>query len=224
MSGSRRPSPRGPGSASPAPAPHERSPALGGAPPPSPGSACAFRSREGRGRHRSREAGPPGSWRAPETPGTRAPRGGSALRGRGHCLVCSFGSPWGPEGKGHSTCSTRKIPRGMLYDKAADVGDIDEGDWTPVEVEATVRRLDAARLQEPLRTLPLRPPVKVPAGTTLGEAIRRMRAARVGACLVEDASSVLQGIFTERDLLNRVPLDGIRLEDAPIERYMQPNP
>ena len=112
----------------------------------------------------------------------------------------------------------------MLYDKAADVGDIDEGDWTPVEVEATVRRLDAARLQEPLRTLPLRPPVKVPAGTTLGEAIRRMRAARVGACLVEDASSVLQGIFTERDLLNRVPLDGIRLEDAPIERYMQPNP
>ena len=101
---------------------------------------------------------------------------------------------------------------------------LDDGDWSPGEVEATVRRLDAARLQEPLRTLPLRPPVKVPLGTTAGEAIRRMRATGVGACLVEDPAGHLVGIFTERDLLNRVPLDGVRLDEERIERFMQPNP
>jgi len=58
----------------------------------------------------------------------------------------------------------------------------------------------------------------------VGEAVRKMRDAGVGSCLVEDAQGRLVGIFTERDLLRRVSLDGATLNEQPIDRMMQPDP
>lgn len=112
---------------------------------------------------------------------------------------------------------------GIVDDDTAP-GHSDGEDWTTQQVQETVRRLDAARLEEPLRTLPLRPPVKVPLGATAADAIRKMRDAGVGACLVEDRDGRLAGIFTERDLVNRVPLDGTKLDSVPIEELMRPDP
>jgi CBS domain-containing protein len=58
----------------------------------------------------------------------------------------------------------------------------------------------------------------------MGEAIRKMRAARAGACLVETEDGRLAGIVTERDLLVRVPLDGVTLDTTRVEEFMHANP
>ena len=85
-------------------------------------------------------------------------------------------------------------------------------------------RLDSSRLEDPLRSLPLRPPVRVQLGSDAGDAIRKMRDAGVGSCVVENVKGSLAGIVTERDVLNKVPLDGIRLDKTPVEEFMQHDP
>ncbi len=86
------------------------------------------------------------------------------------------------------------------------------------------RALDASRLEEPLKTLYLRQPVRVPRRASLRVALERMREAGVGSCLIEDEDGRLAGIFTERDLLNKLPLDADDLAGMPVERLMQPDP
>lgn len=46
--------------------------------------------------------------------------------------------------------------------------------------------------------------LKLPGSATVREAARRMKSRRVGAVLVIDADDRLAGIFTERDMVNRV--------------------
>jgi CBS domain-containing protein len=63
-------------------------------------------------------------------------------------------------------------------------------------------------------SLPLRAPVRVGAGATVGEAARAMRAAGVGSVLV-DADPL--GIVTDRDLRNKVLAEGLG-PDTPVMR------
>ena len=69
--------------------------------------------------------------------------------------------------------------------------------------------------EQPLSTLPRRPPVAVSPDATLHEALSLMNAHRVGSVLALDAQGVALGILTRHDLLPRVvlaepPLDARR--------------
>jgi CBS domain-containing protein len=84
--------------------------------------------------------------------------------------------------------------------------------------------LDSARLEEPLRTLNLRPPVRVVSGDTVADAIRAMRESGVGSCVVEGPHGGLAGLVTERDILYKLPFDGVRLDDTVVDLLMQSDP
>jgi CBS domain-containing protein len=77
--------------------------------------------------------------------------------------------------------------------------------------EAAEAALDSANMLAPLKSVLRRAPVACGADTTLGEAIRRMHAERVGSIVVLDAQGLPGGIFTTVDLLESmargVPLD-----------------
>jgi CBS domain-containing protein len=80
-----------------------------------------------------------------------------------------------------------------------------------LRVEAAEASLDGAGMLSPLKSVLRRNPVSCTEDTTLGEAVQRMHAERVGSIVVVDARGLPSGIFTTVDLLeavaSRVPLD-----------------
>ena len=85
-------------------------------------------------------------------------------------------------------------------------------------------RFEAARLEDPVKSLGLRTPVRVRLGSGLGDAILKMRESGVGSCLIEDGEGMLAGILTERDLLNKAPLEGAGLGSAKVDDFMHASP
>ena len=82
--------------------------------------------------------------------------------------------------------------------------------------------IEEALKHEPVGRLPLSHPTSVQVGTSLTETLRIMKAEGVGCVLVCEEER-LRGIFTERDVLNKLfgrAFDGA----APVERYMTPDP
>ncbi len=65
------------------------------------------------------------------------------------------------------------------------------------------RTLEARGLQEPIQVLPFVPPLGVTRETSIAEAIRLMQEYHVGCVLVQEGDRLV-GIFTERDVLNKV--------------------
>jgi CBS domain-containing protein len=82
--------------------------------------------------------------------------------------------------------------------------------------------IEEALRRESLRSLRLDPPVTVPSGTPLGLGLRAMREAGGAAVLVvKDGRTI--GIFTERDVLNKL-FPGCVDESQAIDRFMTPDP
>ena len=73
-----------------------------------------------------------------------------------------------------------------------------------------------------LGSLPLSDPACVRLGTSLRETLRVMREGGVGCVLVCDGERLV-GIFTERDVLNKLIGNGIS-ESEPVDRFMTPEP
>lgn len=82
---------------------------------------------------------------------------------------------------------------------------------------------DENMLRQPLSVLGPRPPIVVDPGASVLEAVTLMRESRIGCVLVARVRK-LEGIFTERDLLNQVTGPGFDASDLPIRRVMTPNP
>ena len=82
--------------------------------------------------------------------------------------------------------------------------------------------IEQALRDERLGSLRLLDPACVPRGTSLGETLRLMREERVGCVLVCDADRLV-GIFTERDVLNKLIGCGVSESEA-VDRFMTPNP
>src|SRR5262249_31148571 len=81
----------------------------------------------------------------------------------------------------------------------------------------------ATRLRETkIRHLPLRPPALVERGQTIRDAIEAIKNKRLGCALVCD-NGKLAGIFTERDLLNKILRRNVSY-DSPVDNYMTPDP
>lgn len=75
---------------------------------------------------------------------------------------------------------------------------------------------------ERLKSLPPSHPACVPRGTSLEETLRVMREERVGCVLVCEDDRLV-GIFTERDVLNKLFGGSINPSEA-VDRFMTPNP
>jgi CBS domain-containing protein len=56
------------------------------------------------------------------------------------------------------------------------------------------------------------------------QAVRLMAQARVGAVMIVDQQRALKGIFSERDLLNRVVLLGLPVDQTALADVMTPSP
>jgi CBS domain-containing protein len=82
--------------------------------------------------------------------------------------------------------------------------------------------VEEALREERLGSLPLPAPVCVSRGTSLGETLRLMRDEGAGCVLVCEADHPV-GIFTERDVLNKLIGSGVSESEA-VERFMTPKP
>ncbi len=67
----------------------------------------------------------------------------------------------------------------------------------------TKKTLDSTTLHSPLKTLRVRKPVTMPPQTSVADAVDLMKRKNIGCVLVTDQGRVA-GIFTERDVLNKV--------------------
>ncbi|MBW2268403.1 MAG: CBS domain-containing protein [Deltaproteobacteria bacterium] len=105
---------------------------------------------------------------------------------------------------------------------------IDElGDDVYFETSSDSRHFDASLVREPLRVVPTREPIILPASETATVAMRAMQREHRGCVIVTDdgtRDSKLQGIFTERDVLLRIVDRGKNPATLPIGEVMTPEP
>jgi CBS domain-containing protein len=93
----------------------------------------------------------------------------------------------------------------------------------PLDAPTPHGPVEASLLSDPVSVLDPRPPVTVPVGAELGEAIRAMIDQRVGAVLVTGPGGELVGILTERDFLSKVAGEP-GYGRLPVARFMTPSP
>ena len=82
--------------------------------------------------------------------------------------------------------------------------------------------IDAKLSKLEIRHLPLRQPALVERRASIHEAVEVMKSKQAGCALICDQGKLV-GMFTERDLLNKVIGEKIGYENA-IEQVMTPNP
>ncbi len=92
-----------------------------------------------------------------------------------------------------------------------------------VQAEAARGLGDDGTLNIALSQKPLAQPVTVPPDTPIRDVLAQMSSLRIGSMIVVDPEGRPIGIFTLKDLLNRVALPGV-LYDRPISEVMSPEP
>jgi CBS domain-containing protein len=81
----------------------------------------------------------------------------------------------------------------------------------------------AAKLsQVKIRHLPLRPPALVQRRASIRETVEEIKSKHLGCALICEGGRLV-GLFTERDLLNKVLGEAVD-EDTPVERVITANP
>ena len=86
------------------------------------------------------------------------------------------------------------------------------------------KRIRGAILTGPIRGLLRGAPITVAPATTLEETVAVLQKSHVGCALVVGENGRLEGVFTERDLLNRVVGRGVDLKRARVSEHMTRNP
>jgi len=89
-------------------------------------------------------------------------------------------------------------------------------------LDAPLSDLELSITSHPVSIMPSKTPIAVPASDTARSAIARMNAERIGCVLVEQDGAIV-GIFTERDVLNRITGNLSKL-DGPVADVMTPSP
>ena len=85
------------------------------------------------------------------------------------------------------------------------------------------RSHEAIALDQPIRALPLRAPLCLDGGRPVSEAIEMMRGNHNGSVLVTDGGKLV-GIFTERDVLNKLALGELNPSEVPLSDLMHRGP
>lgn len=88
--------------------------------------------------------------------------------------------------------------------------------------DALLSELERSIIELPVSVLGSRSPVTVSVDVHARQAIDTMNALRVGCVLVQESGAIV-GIFTERDVLNRITVDLSALE-RPVREVMTPSP
>jgi len=91
-----------------------------------------------------------------------------------------------------------------------------------VDFDVSTCELEESISRHSIAVLSPKPACCVPAYTTVGESIRTMAQKNIGCVVVKDGER-LAGVFTERDVLNRITPDLAAL-DEPVSSYMTPSP
>jgi len=78
-------------------------------------------------------------------------------------------------------------------------------------------------MEDPVRVLPLRPPVAISPEEPVGRALELMRAHRIGSVLVVEGGKLV-GIFTERGALLRLVGASVDLRAVRMREVMTPHP
>jgi CBS domain-containing protein len=90
--------------------------------------------------------------------------------------------------------------------------------------EGAVARRVPALTDERLRVLSRRQPVTVPPGTSLADCVRAIQRTGTGdSVFVCDASGLLEGVLTERDIFGRIVVGQVDLSQ-PVETLMTTEP
>lgn len=89
----------------------------------------------------------------------------------------------------------------------------------PAYNDALEEALDTRNVSE----LHAQPCETIPADATVGEAVRRL-ADLHHACLLVEEEGKLVGVFTDRDLLDRVVLEYADIKEQPVRSVMTPDP
>ncbi|KAJ7957075.1 CBS domain-containing protein [Quillaja saponaria] len=129
----------------------------------------------------------------------QVPYHGSRRSSHGHRRGPSAKKSFPVDNEGNNGSASNSKPSSPP-DQSADVG------------ERTVKKL---RLSKALT---------IPEGTTVSDACRRMAARRVNAVLLTDASALLSGIVTDKDIASRVIAEGLRPEQTIMSKIMTRNP
>jgi CBS domain-containing protein len=97
-------------------------------------------------------------------------------------------------------------------------------DLAPLDKPAPRDRVQSDLMDRPVRDLRPRDPIILPATAPLADAVRLMLDEGVGTVLVVADDGGLTGIFSERDLLMRVPDEVARKGDVPLAEFMTADP
>lgn len=96
-------------------------------------------------------------------------------------------------------------------------------DLTQLDRPIASNRVERSLMEDPVGKLCKRKPIVVRPGSTLAEAFKAMLGTGIGALLVVDDGGKLVGIFSERDLLTKLPLAGA-YQDLKVEGFMTAQP
>lgn len=86
------------------------------------------------------------------------------------------------------------------------------------------RAQPVSNVERTVKKLRLSKALTIPEGTTVFDACRKMAGRRVDAVLLTDASALLSGIVTDKDIATRVIAEGLRPEHTLVSKVMTRNP
>jgi len=104
-----------------------------------------------------------------------------------------------------------------------DVCDHCQQPLTDLFIRVPASSVEADLVRDLVRDIPGQEPILLGPDATVGEALTGMAARGVG-CVLIVAGGKLAGIFSERDALLRLGVDGVQLHDDPLVKHMTPNP
>jgi CBS domain-containing protein len=108
------------------------------------------------------------------------------------------------------------------YDNIAGADTCDKCGQPLTRYHLPASEMERSIISHPVSVIAQKRPVSVTSSTPVRQAVATMVQNRIGCVLVLDGTA-LTGIFTERDVLNRIGPDRSAL-DHPINRHMTPSP
>jgi predicted transcriptional regulator len=108
------------------------------------------------------------------------------------------------------------------YDNIEGVAWCDQCGQPLVEIDPATCELEESISRHTIRVLAPKPAISVPSSCTVRDAIRTMAEKNIGCILIRDQEKLV-GVFTERDVLNRISADLSAL-DKPVSNYMTRSP
>lgn len=107
--------------------------------------------------------------------------------------------------------------------EGADECDHCQQPLTDLFIRVPESSVESDLLRDVVRDLPGQTPIELPSDATVGEALTAMADRGVG-CVLITAGGKLAGIFSERDALIKLGVEGVDRHDDPVAKYMTPNP